>query len=245
MPETTQGGLARVPTVTVYFWVIKILTTAMGEATSDYLVHGFNPYLAVVGGFVAFVIAMAIQFSMRQLRPVGVLARGRRWSRCSGRWRPTSCTSSSGSRTSPRRSLFAIAPGRRVHRLVPKRRHALDPQHQHAHGARSFYWAAVLATFAMGTAAGDLAAYTANLGFLTAGARVRRGLRDPGARLPLPQPERDLRVLVRLRLDAAARRLVRRLDWESRAPRAASATATAPSPSSSRSASSRSSATSR
>jgi uncharacterized membrane-anchored protein len=32
-----------------------------------------------------------------------------------------------------------------------------------------FYWAAVLATFAMGTALGDLAAYTANLGFLAAG----------------------------------------------------------------------------
>jgi uncharacterized membrane-anchored protein len=32
-----------------------------------------------------------------------------------------------------------------------------------------FYWTAVLATFAMGTAAGDLAAYTAHLGFLTAG----------------------------------------------------------------------------
>jgi uncharacterized membrane-anchored protein len=32
-----------------------------------------------------------------------------------------------------------------------------------------FYWAAVLATFAMGTAIGDLAAYTAGLGFLTAG----------------------------------------------------------------------------
>jgi uncharacterized membrane-anchored protein len=32
-----------------------------------------------------------------------------------------------------------------------------------------FYWAAVLATFAMGTAAGDLAAYTAKLGFLSAG----------------------------------------------------------------------------
>ena len=32
-----------------------------------------------------------------------------------------------------------------------------------------FYWAAVLATFAMGTALGDLAAYTFNLGFLSAG----------------------------------------------------------------------------
>jgi uncharacterized membrane-anchored protein len=32
-----------------------------------------------------------------------------------------------------------------------------------------FYWGAVLATFAMGTALGDLAAYTLNLGFLAAG----------------------------------------------------------------------------
>ena len=36
----------------------------MGEATSDYLVHGYNPYLAVTGGFVAFVVAMAIQLRM-------------------------------------------------------------------------------------------------------------------------------------------------------------------------------------
>jgi uncharacterized membrane-anchored protein len=32
-----------------------------------------------------------------------------------------------------------------------------------------FYWAAVLATFAMGTATGDMFAYTVNLGFLTSG----------------------------------------------------------------------------
>jgi uncharacterized membrane-anchored protein len=33
----------------------------------------------------------------------------------------------------------------------------------------TFYWLAVLATFAMGTATGDLTAYTANLGFLSSG----------------------------------------------------------------------------
>ncbi len=32
-----------------------------------------------------------------------------------------------------------------------------------------FYWAAVLSTFALGTAAGDLLAYTAHLGFFSAG----------------------------------------------------------------------------
>lgn len=28
----------KVPDVTVFFWIIKLLTTAMGESTSDYLV---------------------------------------------------------------------------------------------------------------------------------------------------------------------------------------------------------------
>src|SRR5579872_3199705 len=62
-------ALSKVPLVTAYFWVIKILTTAMGEATSDYLVHGYNPYLVVMGGFVAFVIALAIQFRVDRYLP--------------------------------------------------------------------------------------------------------------------------------------------------------------------------------
>ena len=37
----------RVPEITIYFWVIKALSTAMGEATSDYLVHQLNPLIAV------------------------------------------------------------------------------------------------------------------------------------------------------------------------------------------------------
>ena len=60
-----RSALAKVPRITVYFWVIKILTTALGESTSDYLVHRFNPYLAVAGGFLAFVLALAVQFRVR------------------------------------------------------------------------------------------------------------------------------------------------------------------------------------
>ena len=49
-----------------------------------------------------------------------------------------------------------------------------------------FDWAAVLATFAMGIALGDLAAYTLNLGFLSAWARtvadkVDSGVDDPSS----------------------------------------------------------------
>jgi uncharacterized membrane-anchored protein len=40
----------KVPQITLLFWVAKILSTAMGEATSDFLVFHTNPYLAALGG---------------------------------------------------------------------------------------------------------------------------------------------------------------------------------------------------
>jgi len=58
--------LTKVPEITAYFWITKVLTTGMGEATSDYLVHRFNPEIAVVVGFTAFVVAMALQFWVRR-----------------------------------------------------------------------------------------------------------------------------------------------------------------------------------
>jgi uncharacterized membrane-anchored protein len=62
----TLRGARRVPEITVYFWAIKALSTAMGESSSDYLVHAMAPELAVVLGFVGFVIALAIQFTRRR-----------------------------------------------------------------------------------------------------------------------------------------------------------------------------------
>lgn len=159
--------LAKVPQVSILFWVVKVLTTAMGEATSDYLVHRFNPYLAVVGGFVVFAGAMAIQFAMRRFEA---------WSY----WLAVTMVAVFGTMSADvlhvefgvpyiaSTALFAVVLAivftawyrsektLSFHSIVTRRREA-------------FYWAAVLATFAMGTAAGDLAAYTANLGFLTAG----------------------------------------------------------------------------
>jgi uncharacterized membrane-anchored protein len=39
-----QGAfLRKVPQVTFIFWVIKILSTGMGETTSDYLVRAIDP----------------------------------------------------------------------------------------------------------------------------------------------------------------------------------------------------------
>ena len=62
----TVRGAVRVPEITAYFWAIKALSTAMGESTSDYVVHAMNPELAVTLGFVGFVAALALQFRVRR-----------------------------------------------------------------------------------------------------------------------------------------------------------------------------------
>src|ERR1700722_9813082 len=59
-------GARRVPGVPAYFWIIKVLTTAMGEATSDYLVHRFDPVVAVAFGAVGLAGALIVQFSVRR-----------------------------------------------------------------------------------------------------------------------------------------------------------------------------------
>src|SRR5579884_1521536 len=66
-PGLLAARLARkVPEVTVFFWIIKLLTTGMGETTSDYLVHTIDPVIAVAIGAVAFAAALILQFAVRR-----------------------------------------------------------------------------------------------------------------------------------------------------------------------------------
>ena len=53
-----QFSTSKVPRVTPIFWVLKILTTAMGEATSDYFVSRFNSEAAVLVTGVIFVVVL-------------------------------------------------------------------------------------------------------------------------------------------------------------------------------------------
>ncbi|MGH3009515.1 MAG: COG4705 family protein [Gaiellaceae bacterium] len=153
--------------IAAVFWAIKLLTTAFGESTSDYLVHNVNPYLAVVGGFIVFAIAMALQLRTDRYVP---------WVY----WLAVAMVAVFGTMAADvlhvefhvpylvSSILFAllltgvfwawsrVEPTLSIHSITTTRREL-------------YYWAAVLATFAMGTALGDLAAYTLKLGFLSAG----------------------------------------------------------------------------
>jgi len=57
---------SKVPEVMAVFWVIKVLSTAMGESTSDYLVHRISPVAAVLIGGIGFTVAMVLQLSVRR-----------------------------------------------------------------------------------------------------------------------------------------------------------------------------------
>jgi uncharacterized membrane-anchored protein len=153
--------------IAALFWTIKLLTTAFGESTSDYLVHNVNPYLAVLGGFIVFVIAMALQLRVDRYIPwvywlaVAMVA-------VFGTMAADVLHVEFGVPYIASSILFALLlvavfwlwsraePTLSIHSITTVRREL-------------FYWAAVLATFAMGTALGDLAAYTFKLGFLSAG----------------------------------------------------------------------------
>jgi len=59
-------AMKKVPEVTVYFWIIKLLTTAMGETTSDALVTHLSPTIAVALGGIGLVVALVLQFSVHR-----------------------------------------------------------------------------------------------------------------------------------------------------------------------------------
>ncbi|MEO6761153.1 MAG: hypothetical protein ABI220_02115 [Candidatus Saccharimonadales bacterium] len=159
--------LRKVPEVTIYFWIIKLLSTAMGESTSDYLVNKFDPYLVVSLGFIGLFIILSLQFKTRRFVP---------WVY----WLAVVAVAIFGTMAADvthvalsvpyivSTIVFAVALAvifvawqktektLSIHSITTTRR-------------EFFYWATVLATFALGTAAGDFTAYTLGLGFFSAG----------------------------------------------------------------------------
>ena len=153
----------RVPEITAFFWIIKGLSTAVGESTSDYLVNALNPVVAVGLGFVAFIVSLVIQFSMKRYRAwsywfavvmVGVF----------GTMAADVLHVALGVPYAASATFYGIVLAAvylvwwRVERTLSI--HSIDTARREV-----FYWLAVVATFALGTAAGDLTATTLHLGY--------------------------------------------------------------------------------
>ena len=176
----TARGPLRVPArITAVFWLIKGLSTAMGESTSDYLVHHMAPQLAVVLGFAGLVAALALQYRAGGYRPqtywlavvmVGVF----------GTMAADVLHVGLGVPYTVSTALYAAVLGavfllwRRTEKTLSI--HSIDSPRREA-----FYWAAVVATFAMGTALGDFTAYTAHLGYFPSAALFAAMIAVPAA----------------------------------------------------------------
>ena len=201
--------LTKVPEVTAYFWITKVLTTGMGEATSDYLVHRFNPEIAVVVGFTAFVAAMALQFSVRRYNSwiywlaVVMVA-------VFGTMAADVLHVGLGIPYAVSTAFFAVVLAV-IFVLWYRSERTLSIHSIYTRRRELFYWATVLATFALGTAAGDLTAKVVGLGYLVSGVMFAVVIAEPVRGVPVVRAEPHRGLLVRLHRHPAAGRLIRRL----------------------------------
>jgi uncharacterized membrane-anchored protein len=157
---------AKVPEITFMFWVVKILTTAGGEAASDYLALGSKltggavetgllviglvwqfrtrRYLAAAYWFLAYAIAIfgtGVSDTLHLVIGIPYAGTTALWAVVLAmvfwRWHRSEGTLS-------------------IHSITTRRR-------------ESYYWAVVFATFALGTALGDFTATALGLGYLASG----------------------------------------------------------------------------
>lgn len=158
---------SKVPEVTVLFWVVKVLTTGMGETTSDFLVRSIDPVVAVGIGAALFALALTLQFRADRYRPwvywltvVAVSVFGTMAADVTHIVLGVPYLVSSivfGAVLVLVFSLWHRSEGTlSIHSITSRRREL-------------FYWAAVIVTFALGTAVGDLTATTLHLGYFVSG----------------------------------------------------------------------------
>jgi len=158
-----HDGAVKVPEITALFWCLKLATTAMGEAASDWSVHTINPPVAVLIGASLFAVAIVVQ--LRRVRY-----------EAPAYWFAVSMVGVFGTMVADVLHVGLGVPyvistigcaviltaifvtwGKRegtlsIHSISTRRREL-------------FYWSAVVATFAFGTAIGDLSAVTLHLGY--------------------------------------------------------------------------------
>jgi uncharacterized membrane-anchored protein len=161
-----EPSAAKVPEIIFLFWVVKILTTAGGEATSDYLRTWGN-----IGGggteVALFVIGLVLQFGTRRYRALAY-------------WFFAYAIAISGTGVSDFLHLDVGIPYAGTTLLWAAVLMAIFVVWYLSEGTLSihsittrrrecFYWATVFATFALGTALGDFTATALGLGYLASG----------------------------------------------------------------------------
>ena len=161
----TREMLRKVPEITIIFWIIKLLTTALGESSADYLFHVFapKPVIAIAIGSSGFLVALILQLLVRRyiawiywLTVAMVAVFGTMAADVMHVGLGVPYQFSTAFFVALLVVLFVIwylsEKTLSIHSIITRRREL-------------FYWGVVIATFALGTAAGDLTAKTLGWGY--------------------------------------------------------------------------------
>jgi uncharacterized membrane-anchored protein len=165
--NNVHKGIRKVPEITVIFWIVKVLTTAVGEATSDYLVHRYNPYFVVFIG--AFCLAIALLIQLKVVKYIASIY-----------WLAVAMVAVFGTMAADVlhielgipylvSSIFLAIVLTCIFIFWNMTEKTLSIHSIYTKRRELFYWATVLATFALGTAVGDMTAVTLGLGYLSSG----------------------------------------------------------------------------
>jgi uncharacterized membrane-anchored protein len=157
--------LNKVPEITLFFWVIKIMCTTVGETAADYLNEnlGFGLSNTTYVSAALLAVLLVIQFGLRRYVPVAY------WAvvvviSVFGTLITDNMTDGHNVPLTTSTPIFAVILAvvfaiwfafertLSIHTIFTRRREA-------------FYWLAILFTFALGTAAGDLLAEKLDLGY--------------------------------------------------------------------------------
>jgi len=164
-PSTLRTMLSKVPEVTVFFWIIKVLCTTVGETAADYLNTtlklGLTGTTLVMGVLLAAVLVW--QFRLRRYVP-GVYWLAVVLVSVVGTLITDNLTDHFGVSLWTTTIVFAAALAA-VFALWYRSEKTLSIHSILTTRREVFYWLAVLFTFALGTAAGDLVAERLDIGY--------------------------------------------------------------------------------
>ncbi len=163
--HTAKQMLNKVPEVTLYFWVIKIMATTVGETAADYLIFNLHMGLTTTSLIMGVLLlaALALQILLRRYIPVVYWIAVVLLS-IFGTLITDNLSDNFGVALTTSTALFSVAliatfagwyaseKTLSIHSIVTTKREI-------------FYWTAILFTFALGTASGDLVAEGFHLGY--------------------------------------------------------------------------------
>lgn len=165
--EKTKQLFNKVPEITFYFWIIKILTTGMGEVTSDFLANNIDPVIAVAFTGFCLIVTLMVQLLMRKYIP---------WIY----WLNVVMVSIFGTMAADVlhvgfdvpyivSTIFFVIVLSFIFFIWYSSEKTLSIHSIFTFRRELFYWATILSTFALGTAAGDMTASTMHLGYFFSG----------------------------------------------------------------------------